>query len=154
MGVVECSVRLRTPLEPLFEFFSDAHNLEALTPGWLKFEVLTPAPIPMQVGTLIDYRLRIRGVPIRWRSRISAWEPPFRFVDEQIRGPYRKWVHEHRFERDQDSEGNEIVIASDKVDYAAPGGWLIERLFVRRDVERIFEFRSAELRKRFDIAAE
>jgi len=75
-------------------------------------------------------------------------------VDEQIRGPYRKWIHEHRFERDQDSEGNEIVIASDQVDYAAPGGWLIERLFVKRDVERIFEFRSAELRKRFDIAAE
>ncbi len=145
-------MRLATRLDPLFAFFSDAHNLEALTPPWLRFEVLTPAPIPMRPGTLIDYRLRIRGVPIRWRSRITAWEPPFRFVDEQVRGPYRKWVHEHRFEQQTDAAGREIVIASDHVDYRAPGGRWIERFLVTPDVERIFAFRSAELRKRFGEA--
>ncbi len=149
VGTVQCSVRLAVRLESLFAFFSDAHNLESLTPPWLRFKVLTPGPIPMQRGTVIDYRLRIRGFPIRWRSRITAWEPPHRFVDEQVRGPYRKWVHEHRFERQHDATGREVVVASDHVDYSAPGGRLIERFLVAPDVEQIFAYRSAELRKRF-----
>jgi ligand-binding SRPBCC domain-containing protein len=89
-------IRLPTPLVDVFEFFSDAYNLEEITPPWLHFSVQTPAPIEMKRGALIDYRLRLHGIPIHWRTEITAWEPPFRFVDEQLRGPYRYWRHERR----------------------------------------------------------
>lgn len=137
----------RTP-EEIFPFFADAHNLEAITPGYLRFEVLTPAPITMGVGTLIDYRLRVRGVPIRWRTRIAEWDPPRRFVDEQIRGPYRLWRHEHTFVADRGGTRCE-----DLVTYAVPGGpvlgRVVERLWVRRDVEGIFAFRTERLEEIF-----
>ncbi|MEI7938236.1 MAG: SRPBCC family protein [Verrucomicrobiota bacterium] len=136
---------LPRPLEEVFDFFADARNLQALTPDWLDFSVLTPAPILMRAGTLIDYRLRLRGFPIRWQSEITAWEPPHRFVDEQRRGPYKLWIHEHRFEA---RDGGTLV--GDFVRYAAPGGWLVEWLFVRRDVERIFQFRREKLLALFD----
>ena len=128
----------------VFPFFADARNLERLTPPWLRFEVLTPGPIEMRPAAVIDYRLRLRGVPIRWRSEITAWEPPFRFVDEQRRGPYRCWVHEHRFE-----ERAGRTLASDHVRYAVPGGRLaerlVDRLLVRPDLDRVFEYRRAVL---------
>ena len=128
----------------VFPFFADASNLEALTPEWLNFCILTPRPIRMEVGALIDYRIRLRGVPLRWRTRITAWEPPARFVDEQIRGPYRAWIHEHTFtERDGGTE------VRDFVRYAVPGGELVHRFFVRRDVEKIFEFRREKLLELF-----
>jgi ligand-binding SRPBCC domain-containing protein len=136
---------LRRPLEEVFAFFADAGNLQALTPDWLDFSVVTPAPILMRGGTLIDYRLRLRGFPIRWQSEITAWEPPRRFVDEQRRGPYRLWIHEHCFEA---RDGGTLV--SDFVRYAAPGGWLVEWLFVRQDLERIFQFRRERLLTLFD----
>ena len=98
----------------------------------------------MRVGALIDYKLRIRGVPIRWRTKISAWEPPMRFVDEQIRGPYRLWVHEHTFE---ERDGGTIV--RDHVRYAVPFDFLAHPLLVRRDVERIFAYRAERLRELF-----
>ncbi|HZA25273.1 MAG TPA: SRPBCC family protein, partial [Dehalococcoidia bacterium] len=84
------------PLRPeeVFSFFSDALNLELITPPWLRFKVLTVSPIEMKEGTVIDYRLRLRGIPLRWQSQITVWEPPHRFVDQQRRGPYRLWVHE------------------------------------------------------------
>ncbi len=136
-------LRVAAPLAHVFDFFADAHNLEALTPPWLRFEVLTPTPIEMRVGTQIDYRLRVRGLPIRWQSAITAWDPPFRFVDEQIRGPYQRWHHEHTF---APTDGGTVV--RDVVDYRGPG-WLIEplvdRLFVRPDVERIFAYRRERL---------
>ena len=91
-------VRLAVPIDQVFSFFADAYNLSVLTPPWLSFQVLTPRPIMMQVGMRIDYRLRIYGLPVRWQSEITAWQPPHRFVDEQRRGPYRLWVHEHRFQ--------------------------------------------------------
>ena len=131
-------------LDEVFAFFADARNLQAITPEWLDFSVVTPDPIQMRPGTLIDYRLRLRGIPIRWRSEITAWEPPHRFVDEQRRGPYRLWVHEHRFLA---KDGGTQVL--DTVRYVAPGGWLVDRLFVRRDVEHIFEFRRRKLLERF-----
>jgi len=128
----------------VFEFFADARQLETITPPWLHFEVLTPAPIELRAGVLIDYRLRLRGVPFRWQSRIAVWEPPDCFVDEQTRGPYRLWRHEHRFE---EADGGTVV--RDQVDYAVPGGALVHGLLVRRDVERIFVWRHSCLERIF-----
>ena len=132
------------PREEVFAFFSDALNLERITPPWLQFHVITPTPIRMEVGTQIDYRIKIRGIPARWRSRITVWEPPGRFVDEQVRGPYRLWVHEHRFT--EDSTG---TVCEDHVQYAPPGGALINRLFVERDIRNIFSYRTERLRQIF-----
>jgi ligand-binding SRPBCC domain-containing protein len=135
---------LPQPRAEIFPFFADAANLEALTPPWVNFHIVTPQPIEMRVGALIDYRLRIHGLPVRWRTRITAWEPPFRFIDEQLHGPYRLWVHEHTFE--PHAQG---TLARDHVQYAPLGGALINRLFVRRDIERIFAYRAEALRRQF-----
>lgn len=142
-GLFQLEARLWLPrrCEEVFPFFADAFNLEAITPPWLKFEVLTPRPIVMRAGQRIDYRLRLRGLPLRWQSEITAWEPPHRFVDEQRRGPYRAWIHEHRFE-----EQNGGTHATDLVSYAVLGGWMVNTLLVQRDVEKIFRFRQEKLR--------
>jgi ligand-binding SRPBCC domain-containing protein len=128
--------------DEIFEFFSDARQLQAITPPWLHFTVLTPAPIHIRTGTLIDYRLRLRGIPLRWQSRISVWEPPLRFVDEQLRGPYRYWRHEHTFE--EQSGG---TLCRDTVDYDVLGGRLVNWLIVERDIRKIFAFRQQSLSK-------
>jgi len=128
------------PVNEVFAFFSDAFNLERITPPLLRFNVLTPPPIEMREGLLIDYRLRIRGIPVRWRSEITAWEPPFRFVDEQRRGPYRMWWHEHSFE-----ERDGGTVCRDLVRFSAPGGRLVQKLFVEPDVRKIFAYRSEQL---------
>lgn len=133
----------KTP-EAIFPFFADARNLEVLTPPWLSFRVLSPEPIEIAEGTRIDYKLRLRGLPLRWQSEITVWEPPHRFVDEQRRGPYRQWIHEHTFEP---QDGG--TLARDVVQYAVPGGAIIDRLLVRRDVERIFRFRQEKLEELF-----
>jgi ligand-binding SRPBCC domain-containing protein len=131
---------LPAPLDRVFAFFADARNLEKLTPAWLRFEILTEGPITMAPGALIDYRIRWRGIPMRWRTRIESWEPPHRFVDVQVRGPYRLWHHEHVFvERD---DGTSVI---DRVEYAPIGGALAQRLMVARDVDRIFAHRQAAL---------
>ena len=135
---------LPEPLAEVFPFFAEARNLEVLTPDWLHFDVLTPLPITMMEGLKIDYRLRLRRMPIRWQSEITQWEPPNRFVDEQTRGPYRLWVHEHRFE---ERTGGTLV--EDRVQYAVRGGWLVDRLLVRRDLRRIFAYRREKLREIF-----
>lgn len=139
---------LARPLTEVFGFFADAVNLQQLTPPWLDFRILTPLPIPMHRGTHVDYRLRVHGVPIRWRSEIEIWEPPHRFVDVQVRGPYRLWRHEHVF---RERAGRTRV--RDDIRYAVWGGSLVDRLLVRRDVERIFAYRKAELERRFGTAA-
>jgi ligand-binding SRPBCC domain-containing protein len=131
----------------IFEFFADAFQLQTLTPPWLHFSVRSAAPIQIAAGTLIEYRLWLHGLPIRWQSRISVWEPPYRFVDEQIRGPYRRWRHEHVFD---EMPGG--TICRDLVDYAAPGGWLIDRLFVRTDLAKIFLFRQHKLNELFSMS--
>lgn len=128
------------PREEVFAFFADAGNLQTITPAWLRFEILTPRPIAMRRGALIDYRLRLHGWPVRWQTEITAWEPPHRFVDEQRRGPYRQWIHEHGF---MDQDGG--TLCWDSVKYSVPGGELVHRLFVRRDIERIFAFRASKL---------
>ena len=136
----ESELVLRRGRSEVFEFFSNAENLEALTPPWLRFRILTECPIAMRQGCFIDYRLRVRGIPVRWRTEITAWEPPSRFVDEQRRGPYRCWIHEHIFEEHPDG-----TLVIDRVNYAVWGGRVIDRLFVRRDVETIFAFRRQKL---------
>lgn len=134
------------PRQEVFAFFSDAFQLEALTPPWLNFHVATPAPITLGEGTLIDYKLRLRGIPLKWRSRITGWNPPHGFTDEQVRGPYRWWRHEHTF-TEQDGQ----TLVGDKVDYGVPGGALAHRLIVRSDLERIFAFRIAKLKEIFAV---
>lgn len=131
---------LPRPREEVFDFFSDPRNLEAITPPWLRFSILTACPVKMCVGALINYRLRIHGIPVRWQTEITAWEPPRRFVDEQRRGPYREWIHEHRFEPHE--LGTKAI---DVVRYNVPGGKLINWLFVAGDVRRIFEYRRRKL---------
>ena len=138
--MLERSQRLAVPAERAFAFYADALNLEAITPPWLAFRVATPGPIEMRPGALIDYGLRLHGVPVRWRTRIAAWEPPERFVDVQVRGPYALWEHTHTFEPD----GADAVVIRDRVRYALPFGplgRLAHALFVRRDLERIFDHR-------------
>lgn len=139
-------VRQHFPLEAeeLFPFFANAANLETITPPWLGFRILTSLPITMRSGTEIDYRLKLRGVSLGWRTRITAWEPPHRFVDEQIRGPYRVWRHEHVF----DPLGGGTLM-TDRVEYAHIGGSLVERLLVRPDVEKIFRWRRTRLEALF-----
>jgi ligand-binding SRPBCC domain-containing protein len=139
---------LRQPRDQVFAFFSDAFQLQILTPPWLHFSVLTPAPIRIEEGTLIDYRLRVRGVPMRWQSCIREWEPPLRFVDLQTRGPYRRWNHQHIFET---ADGG--TFCRDVVDYAVYGGSIIHALFVRRDLLSIFAFRQSKLRDLFPACA-
>lgn len=136
------------PVNEVFGFFSDAFNLERITPPLLRFTVLTPPPIEMREGVLIDYRLRVRGLPVRWQSEITAWEPPHRFVDEQRRGPYRMWRHEHTFE-----ERDGGTVCRDLVRYSVPGGRLVQRLFVDPDVRKIFAYRSEQLAEVFGGAS-
>jgi hypothetical protein len=137
---LERSQRVTVPPEATFDFYADAENLEPLTPPWVHFRLLTPPPIAFGAGTLLDYRLRLHGVPFGWTTRIEVWEPPHYFRDTQDRGPYALWEHEHTFE--PDGEGGTTI--GDRVRYAVPYGplgALAHRLFVRRDLERIFDFR-------------
>jgi ligand-binding SRPBCC domain-containing protein len=137
--VLQTEQRLPAAPGDVFPFFADAHNLEAITPPWLGFRVVTPRPIEMRAGALIEYRLRLHGVPLRWRTRIAVWDPPWRFVDVQIAGPYRLWHHTHDFEPDGDG-----TVMRDTVRYALPLGPLGElahRALVRRDLAAIFDFR-------------
>lgn len=138
---------IRRDIQEVFSFFADASNLNMLTPPWLHFRIVTPAPVAMRVGALIDYRLRVRGIPMRWRSEITEWSPPRRFVDEQRRGPYRWWIHQHDFES---RDGGTLV--RDHVDYGVPCGALVNRLLVRPDLDRIFAYRSDALRRHFQAA--
>ena len=131
-------------IEEVFRFFSDPKNLGEITPPWLCFRMTSCSTEPTREGTLIDYELRIRGIPVRWRTLISAWEPPHRFVDEQVIGPYRKWIHEHRFE----AVGSKTQ-AMDTVQYSVLGGALVDRIFVRPDVEKIFDYRQQRLAELF-----
>jgi len=136
--------RLPGTPEEVFAFFGDARNLEAITPPLLRFRVLTPDPIAMGPGALIRYRLNVHHVPVGWLTAIREWDPPHRFVDEQLRGPYALWHHTHTFAA-LDGGGTRM---RDVVRYALPLGPLGEiahRLFVRRDIEAIFDFRANKI---------
>lgn len=129
--------------DEVFPFFGDAANLEAITPPLLNFRIVTPGPIEMRVGTLIQYRLRVHGVPVNWLTSIQEWEPGVRFVDQQIRGPYALWHHTHTFEP---ADGGTLM--TDVVRYSigfGPFGEVAHRLLVRRDLEAIFAYRAARV---------
>ncbi len=136
------------PRSQVFDFFADAMELERITPPWLQFSVLTPPPIEIIKGKLLDYRLKLHGIPINWRTEISEWEPPFRFVDQQLKGPYRRWYHEHTFE-----EINGKTVVRDNVHYIPRGGKLLgsllQRWFIGPDLEKIFRFRQDKLAEIF-----
>jgi ligand-binding SRPBCC domain-containing protein len=137
--------RLPGSPQDVFPFFADAGNLEAITPPWLSFRIATPRPVDMRPGAIIEYRLRLHGLPIRWLTQIADWEPGVRFVDTQIRGPYALWHHTHEFEPEGDH-----TLMRDTVRYALPYGplgTLAHRLVVARDLERIFDYRAAALRR-------
>jgi ligand-binding SRPBCC domain-containing protein len=135
------------PREEVFSFFSDAANLMRITPPTLGFEILTPQPILMRAGALIDYRIRLRGVPMRWRTHICDWNPPYGFADEQLKGPYRLWLHRHSFRETPDG----TTVMRDVVRYALPFPPLgeIALPFVRAEIRGIFEFRSRVILKEF-----
>ncbi len=136
--------RVSAPLAEVFPFFADAANLQALTPPWLHFTIATPPPITIKEGTLIEYRLRLHGLPLRWVSEIPVFNPPHAFVDEQRAGPYRRWIHLHRFDADGDG-----TVVRDDVQFELPGGKAAAAL-VARDLARIFTFRHQALLERFE----
>jgi ligand-binding SRPBCC domain-containing protein len=145
LHVLEREQLVEAPLADVFSFFAQALNLERLTPPWLRFRVLTPEPIRMAAGTVIRYRLSLRGVPLRWTSRIDEWEEGRGFVDRQVSGPYRTWVHRHEFAPFGDG-----TVVRDRVRYALPAGRLgsiAHAAFVRRDLERIFDYRRDVVRR-------
>jgi ligand-binding SRPBCC domain-containing protein len=147
-GVIETSLVLPVPLDRVFAFFADAGNLEAITPPELRFRILTPGPIAMRAGAEIDYALRLWGVPLGWRTLISRWEPPTMFVDMQLRGPYRSWVHTHRFV----DLGRGRTWITDEVRYALPYPPLgrVGGPVVRRQLRRIFRYRQRRVRELLD----
>lgn len=137
---------VRRPIGEVFAFFAEAGNLERITPPELKFHILTPQPVTIRQGSLIDYRLKLFGVGFGWQTLISTWEPPLMFVDQQARGPYRQWIHTHRFVENPD--GTEVL---DHVEYQLPL-WPIGEIalpIVKRQVNRIFDYREQVIREVF-----
>ena len=136
------------PLSEVFPFFESPENLGSITPSWLKFRIDTPLPVVMKEGTTIDYTISWLGLPMRWQTRIDRYNPPYEFIDTQVRGPYALWEHSHRF---ADVNGGTEMI--DKVRYAMPFGplgSLAHMLFIRAQLRRIFDYRAALLARRFD----
>jgi ligand-binding SRPBCC domain-containing protein len=143
-------MELPLPRERVFPFFADAANLGKITPAELHFRILGQQPLPIQKGTTFDYSLRLWGMPIRWRSVITRWNPPEEFEDEQVIGPYKRWVHRHVL---REVPGGTRI--EDEVTYELPFGWLGAPAapLVRRQLERIFEFRGEAVRRCFNTSS-
>lgn len=144
---VEFKTEFDKPLNEVFDFFSNAENLNKVTPAELKFKILTPLPIKMEKGTLIDYKIKLSGIPFIWKTEILEWNPPFSFIDFQLKGPYKIWKHQHIFE-----SNNGKTVMTDKVEFLSPG-WifepLINKLFIEKKVNEIFAFRTKVLNSFF-----
>jgi ligand-binding SRPBCC domain-containing protein len=144
---LERTTFIARPRDEVFQFFADAHNLERITPSFLNFRILTPDPIEMKAGTFIDYKIGLYGIPMKWRTLIAEFVPNDYFVDVQISGPYRSWHHRHDFfDR---SGGTEM---RDRVDYELPFGpigTIVRTLFVRAQLDQIFDHRNATITKFF-----
>ena len=135
------------PIQEVFNFFSKTENLILITPAHLNFKIATPGPILMAKGTMIDYKLKLYGIPFKWKTEITAWQAPFTFTDKQLKGPYLKWIHQHQFE---EREGGTLM--TDRVEYAIPG-WIIEPLiytfFIKGNIDAIFNFREKSVTEIF-----
>ena len=141
MYELKCSQVIPLPRHEVFAFFSDIHNLERITPPWLHFRILTPQPCELASGSLIDYRLKLYGIPFHWQTCIDQFEPDNYFADTQRRGPYRHWYHEHHF-----SDVPEGTLIEDHVHYRLWGGplaWPLHGLFIKRSLNKIFTFRRS-----------
>lgn len=141
--VIERAQLVPRPLDEVFAFFTDATNLERITPRFLRFSITSPTPIEMRRGARIDYRLSLHGVPVRWRTLIARWEPGRCFVDLQLSGPFAYWEHTHTFE---ETAGGTTI--GDRVRYRmpfGPAGAIARRLLVARDLERVFDHRVREV---------
>jgi ligand-binding SRPBCC domain-containing protein len=134
------SLTLDLPRREVFDFFADAANLERITPPELQFHIITPQPINIRKGALIDYQLKLRGLPLKWKTIISVWNPPLEFIDEALKSPYKQWIHRHTF---TEIEKNKTLI-EDEVKYRLPfepfGN--AAHFFVRRELNYIFDFRQ------------
>lgn len=142
---LEARMHVPVDIERVFAFFKRPENLETITPSTLDFEILTELPVPMHEGAIIDYRLKVHGIPLRWRTKITDWSPPMRFRDSQVKGPYLLWDHEHEF---RESGGGTLVI--DRVHYRAPLGFILHPLIIDPDVRKIFQYRQTVIRKFFE----
>lgn len=146
--ILETITIIDKPLNVVFDFFSKAENLNALTPPELSFKITTPLPIKMFAGTIIDYKIKLSGIPFSWKTKISTWNPPHQFIDEQIKGPYVRWHHTHSFK----DLGDGRTEMTDRIEFLSPG-WILEpiinALFIQKKVEQIFVYREQKLKEIF-----
>ena len=140
-----CEICIPRPVQEVFEFFANPNNLELITPKLLQFKITDAPKTPLEEGSIIDYKLKIHHIPIRWKTLISKWNPPYSFEDTQLKGPYMQWIHSHDF-----SEENGVTKMKDVVRYKVFGGSLINKIFVKKDVLKIFEHRTDFLIKYFN----